>query len=161
MYAYLISFYNLTPDQDLSDSHHVWTTKGDRTYESQPSIFAQTCSPTSPKMVPTLFLTVLCLAATVSTNAVILNTSPVSIPLTKRFDLTSLQGGSLLEHAQARVRALLANAGGTLVPVIGGNERVNNTGVGYVAAIGVGNPPTTCACHKDYTFVADSINIFR
>ena len=124
-------------------------------------------------MGATSLLTVLlfCSAATVSTNPVILNTSPVAIPLTKRLDLTSLQGGHLLKHDQARAQALQAKAGGTSVTsssvqlssaAVVGNEPVNNTGaVTYIAAIGVGNPPTTCACYKDYTDAVGLIIIFR
>jgi cathepsin E len=124
-------------------------------------------------MVATSLLTVLlfCSAATtVSTSPIILNMSPVSIPLMKRLDLARLQGGCLLKGDQTRAQALRARvdkARDTSGPVklsptaIVGNEPVNDTAVTYLAAVGVGTPAIICVCHKDYICAADLINIFR
>lgn len=133
----------------------------------------QACLLTGSKMVATSLLTVLLfclLVATVSTSSIVSDASSITIPLTKRWDLTSLQGSWLLKHDQARARALRARADGTRVTgslvqlspaAIVGNEPVNNTAVTYLAAIGVGTPATICACHRDYICAAELINIFR
>jgi hypothetical protein len=86
----------------------------------------------------------LCLV--VSTTPVVIRNSPIRLPLTRRLNVTSIS--NLLKHDQARARTLRARAvvGHTSIvsaPIVG-NEPVNNQAVTYVAAIGIGTPPTTC-----------------
>ncbi|KAF8236774.1 aspartic peptidase A1 [Tricholoma matsutake] len=96
-------------------------------------------------MFTTSLLTVLLLCSVVSTNAVVIHDSPVRLPLTRRLNVTSL--GNLVLHDQARAKALRARAGASagvsFSTAIVGNEPVDNQAVTYVAAIGVGTPPTT------------------
>lgn len=102
-------------------------------------------------MFTTSLLTVLLLCSVVSTNAVVIHDSPVRLPLTRRLNVTSL--GNLVLHDQARAKALRARAGASagvsFSTAIVGNEPVDNQAVTYVAAIGVGTPPTTCEYSGD------------
>jgi cathepsin E len=97
-------------------------------------------------MFPTSLLTVLLLCSVVSTTPVVIRSSPIRLPLTRRLNVTSIH--NLLQHDQARAQALRVRVGAhvnnPLAPTIIGNEPVDNQAVTYIAAIGVGTPPTTC-----------------
>ena len=95
-------------------------------------------------MFPTSLLTVTLLlcAVGVSTTPVIVRHSPIRLPLTRRLNVTSVH--NLLRHDQARAKTLRTRANLRLFPPIVGGEPVDNQAVSYVAAIGVGTPPTTC-----------------
>ena len=86
-------------------------------------------------MFPTTLLTTLLLALSVAANPVLVNRSPVTLPLSRRVNLTSAH--NLLRHDQARAKALQAR--GAII-----NEPVDDQAVCYIASIGVGTPPTTC-----------------
>ncbi|KDR80341.1 hypothetical protein GALMADRAFT_1191935 [Galerina marginata CBS 339.88] len=94
-------------------------------------------------MFPTTLLTTLLLALCVAANPVLVDRSPVSLPLSRRVNLTSID--NLLRHDQARAKALklrgAANTAG-LVPAI--NEPVQQSqAVTYIASVGVGSPATS------------------
>jgi cathepsin E len=89
-----------------------------------------------------LLLTVL--HAAISANAAAVDiTSPGIVQLTRQINAVGLR--NLVAHDQARARALKARVflNDTLA-TRGSDEPVTNNGVTYLAAIGVGNPPTTC-----------------
>jgi hypothetical protein len=96
-------------------------------------------------MFPTTLLTTLLLALSVAANPVLVNRSPVTLPLSRRVNLTSVH--NLLRHDQARAKALKARAAAkatglhTLAVI---NEPVDNQAVTYIASVGIGSPPTTC-----------------
>ncbi|KAF8879842.1 aspartic protease [Infundibulicybe gibba] len=84
------------------------------------------------------------LANAVSANPVVIRGSPVTLPLSRRLNLTSVH--NLLRHDQVRARNLRARAERKLNPrsndaVI--NEQVDNQAVTYIASVGVGSPATT------------------
>jgi cathepsin E len=94
-------------------------------------------------MFTTSLLPVLLLCSVVSTTPIVVRNSPVRLPLTRRLNTTWL--GNLLQHDQARARALRARVDISLSSAaIVGDEPVDNQLFTYVAAIGVGSPPTTC-----------------
>jgi cathepsin E len=97
-------------------------------------------------MFPTTLLTTLLLALSVAANPVLVNRSPVTLPIARRVNLTSVH--NLVRHDQNRAKALklkgAAKAAG--IPfqeaaVI--SEQVDNQAVTYVAAVNVGSPATT------------------
>ncbi|KAF8971720.1 aspartic protease [Flammula alnicola] len=94
-------------------------------------------------MFPATLLTTLLLALSVAANPVLVNRSPVTLPISRRLNLTSVH--NLVRHDQARAKALkakgAARAAGQSRAVI--NEQVDNQAVTYVASVGVGSPPTT------------------
>ena len=96
-------------------------------------------------MFPTTLLTTLLFALSVAANPVLVNRSPVTLPLSRQVNLTSVH--NLLRHDQDRAKALKARGaakatGLNIDAVI--NEPVDNQAVSYIASIGVGTPPTTC-----------------
>ena len=98
-------------------------------------------------MFPTTLLTTLLLALSVAANPVLVNRSPVTLPLSRRVNLTSIH--NLVRHDQARAKALRARATvkSTGLPLHSDaviNEPVDNQAVSYIASIGIGSPPTTC-----------------
>jgi cathepsin E len=97
-------------------------------------------------MFPTTLLTTLLLALSVAANPVLVNRSPVSLPISRRVNLTSIH--NLLRHDQNRAKALKLNgaalASGSPIdktPVV--SSQVDNQAVTYVAAVNIGNPATT------------------
>jgi len=97
-------------------------------------------------MFPTTLLTTLLLALSVAANPVLVNRSPVTLPLSRRLNLTSAH--NLVRHDQTRAKALKtrgsARAAGLSIQnaaVI--NEAVDNQAVTYIASVGVGSPATT------------------
>ena len=104
-------------------------------------------------MFPTTLLTTLLFTLSVAANPVLVNRSPVTLPLSRRVNLTSIH--NLVRHDQARAKALRARATAkaTGLPLHSDaviNEQVENRGVSYIASVGVGSPPTTC---KHYFFL--------
>ena len=101
-------------------------------------------------MFPTNLLTTLLLAISVAasvTPPVLVNRSPVTLPLSRRVNVTNIN--NLLLHDQARAKALKAKgaakaAGLPLHTDAVINEAVDNQAVTYIASVGVGSPPTTC-----------------
>ncbi|CAA7264829.1 unnamed protein product [Cyclocybe aegerita] len=97
--------------------------------------------PYPDSMSPTTLLTTLLLALSVAANPVLVDRSPVTLPLSRRLNLTSVH--NLVRHDQARAKALKAK--GTVKhdsrAVI--NEQVDNQAVTYIASVGVGSPATT------------------
>ncbi|KAF8204086.1 aspartic protease [Pholiota molesta] len=95
-------------------------------------------------MFPTTLLTTLLLALSVAANPVLVDRSPVTLPISRRLNLTSVH--NLVRHDQARAKALkikgsARSSGLDNRAVI--NEPVDNQAVTYVASIGVGSPATT------------------
>ena len=96
-------------------------------------------------MFPTILLTTLLFALSIAASPVLVNRSPVTLPLSRRVNLTSVH--NLLRHDQARAKALKVRAAAKATglhtdAVI--NEPVDNQAAHYVASVGVGSPPTTC-----------------
>ena len=107
--------------------------------------------PALPKMIPASLLVtltlLLALTGNVAANPVIINRSPVTLPLLRVLNLTSTH--NLLRYDQARAKALKSRGSSLKTgkdhdarAVI--NEPVDNQAVAYIASIGVGSPPTTC-----------------
>ncbi|KAF8879852.1 aspartic protease [Infundibulicybe gibba] len=80
------------------------------------------------------------LAHAVSANPVVIRNSPVTLPLSRRLNLTSVH--NLLRHDQARARGLRARSKLNIDAVI--NEPVDNQAITYIASVGVGSPAVTC-----------------
>ncbi|TFK41838.1 aspartic protease [Crucibulum laeve] len=95
-------------------------------------------------MFPTSLFTTLLLALTVAANPVLLPRSSVTLPLSRRVNVTSVH--NLVRHDVTRAKALkargLAKANGFSVDAVI-NEQVDNQAVTYVASVGVGSPATT------------------
>jgi cathepsin E len=92
-------------------------------------------------------LTFLLSSSVILTTAVVIRNTPITLPVARRLNLTSNR--NLLQHDQARVKTLLTRAdnraaGTQFDSSIIVNEPVDNQAVSYIAAIGIGTPPTTC-----------------
>lgn len=100
-------------------------------------------------MFPTTILTTLFLALAVAANPILINRSPISLPLSRRLNLTSID--NLLKHDQARAKSLkTAGTGGVFQSAAVVNEPITNQAVTYVASIGVGSPATS------YSLIVDT-----
>lgn len=104
--------------------------------------FSLFCNPMlSTTLVYTLLLT---LAA--SAKPIVLRDGIVSLPLAKQLNMTGIR--NLLQHDQSRAKSLLARIKAVTEGISLGDgiphETVSNTGVSYVASVGVGNPATIC-----------------
>jgi cathepsin E len=102
---------------------------------------------THTQMFPTALLTTLFLAFSVAANPVVINKSPVTLPLSRRVNFTSIH--NLVRHDQARAKALKAKGAAKAAGVSFHNDAVissqaDNQAVSYVASVGIGIPPTTC-----------------
>ena len=94
-------------------------------------------------MLSTSLLTTLFLALAVAANPILVNRSPISLPLSRRLQLTSTD--NLLKHDQARAKALkAAKTGGDFQSRSVINSPIENRAIAYVALVGVGSPPTDC-----------------
>jgi cathepsin E len=98
-------------------------------------------------------LTTLLFTLSVAANPVLVNRSPVTLPLSRRVNLTSVH--NLVRHDQARAKALIARATAKAAgrpfhdrAVI--NEQIENRAINYIASVGVGTPPTT------YSLIVDT-----
>ena len=95
------------------------------------------------EMFPTTLLTTLFLALAVAANLILIDRSPISLPLSRRLNLTSIV--NLLKHDQARAKALkAAGTGGVFQSAAVVSESIENQAVTYVASVGVGSPATSC-----------------
>jgi cathepsin E len=97
-------------------------------------------------MVFTTLLTTVLLALAVAADPIIVKRSLVTLPISRRINITSV---NILEHDQLRAKTLRAKgeamAAGTLHSdraVI--SSQAKNEAVSYVASIGVGSPATQC-----------------
>jgi len=99
-------------------------------------------------MFPTALLITLLYTLSVAASPVLVNRSPVTLPLSRRVNLTSIH--NLVRNDQARAKALIA---GAVAKATGRhalyNEPIENRAVTYIASVEVGSPPTTC---KHYFF---------
>jgi cathepsin E len=98
-------------------------------------------------MFPATLLTTLFLAFSVAANPVVINRSPVTLPISRRVNFTSIH--NLLRHDQARAKALKAKGAAKVAGVSFHTDAVissqaDNQAVAYVATVGVGIPPTNC-----------------
>jgi len=98
-------------------------------------------------MFPTALLTTLLLASSVAANPVVINRSPVTLPISRRVNFTSIH--NLVRHDQARAKALKAKGSAKAAGVSFHNDAVisspaDNQAVVYIATVGVGIPPTNC-----------------
>ncbi|PPQ91159.1 hypothetical protein CVT25_003037 [Psilocybe cyanescens] len=96
-------------------------------------------------MFSTTLLTILLLALSVAANPVLVNRSPVTLPISRRTNFTSVH--NLLRHDQNRakflkVKGAAKTAGISFQQDSVINEQVNNQVITYVASVGVGSPPT-------------------
>ncbi|KAF8899074.1 aspartic protease [Infundibulicybe gibba] len=95
-------------------------------------------------MFPSSLLATLLLALAVSANPLAIRDSLVTLPLTRRLNVTSAH--NLVRHDQNRAKALRARAeakiNGLKVDAVI-NEQVDNQAVTYIASVGVGSPATT------------------
>ena len=96
----------------------------------------------------------------VSAKPLIMGRSPITLPITRRLNLTSAH--NLLRHDQARARALKAKGTAKALRISLDNNAVVNEGidnqeVAYIASVGVGSPPTTCT----FIFVKKSHLLIR
>lgn len=92
-------------------------------------------------------LTTILLTLSVAANPVVVNRSPVTLPISRRTNFTSVH--NLLRHDQNRAKFLKAKgaakaAGLPFQQDFDINEVVQNQAVSYVAFVGVGSPATTC-----------------
>nr|AHA86292.1 aspartic protease 2 [Leucoagaricus gongylophorus] len=99
-------------------------------------------------MFPTTLLTALLLALFVAAKPIVqVRDSPVTLPLSRRVNITSAQ--NLYQHDLNRVKAMKARAKVvlgdelTLEEAAIVNEPVDNQAVTYIASVGVGSPATT------------------
>ena len=107
-------------------------------------------------MFPTTLLTTLLFTLSVAASPALLDKSPVTLPLSRRLNLTSVH--NLVRHDQARAKGLIASV---IAKVTGGlphhNEPIYNQAVSYTASVGVGSPPTTC---KHYFFFQNFLSLY-
>ena len=96
-------------------------------------------------MVFATLLTTVLLALAVAADPIFVKRSLVTLPISRRINVTNL---SVLEHDQLRAKALRATgearAAGTLSNRAVISSQAENQAVSYVASIGVGSPATQC-----------------
>ncbi|KAG6919007.1 hypothetical protein DXG01_009717 [Tephrocybe rancida] len=98
-------------------------------------------------MIPVTLLCALLLPLVISAKPVVVQESPVKLPLARRLNITSVH--NLLRHDVARAKFLRAKAEAKLRGASNFNaraiinEQVDNQAVTYIASIGVGSPATT------------------
>ncbi|PPR06130.1 hypothetical protein CVT26_005352 [Gymnopilus dilepis] len=96
-------------------------------------------------MFPINLLTTLLLALSVVANPLLVKRSPVTLPISRRVNITSVN--SLLKHDQVRAQTLLAGALTTVENLLheadAVSEQLENQAVSYVASVGIGSPATT------------------
>ncbi len=111
-------------------------------------------------MFPATLLTTLLLAFSVAANPVLVDRSPVTLPISRRLNLTSIH--NLVQHDQARAKnfklgtsARSANRRAVI------SEPVQNQAVTYVASVGVGSPATTCRFFLLFTAILGLVAKFE
>jgi hypothetical protein len=109
-----------------------------------------------PDMFPTTLLTTLVFTLSVAGSPTPVDRSPVTLPLSRHLNLTSIH--NLVLHDQARAKGLIA---GVIAKILGGspphNEQIYNQAVSYTASVGVGSPPTTC---KHYFYFLNFLSLY-
>ncbi|KDR71424.1 hypothetical protein GALMADRAFT_143704 [Galerina marginata CBS 339.88] len=92
------------------------------------------------------FIATLLLAFSVAANPVVVKRSPVSLPISRRLNLTGVH--NLVLHDQVRAKTLKARGTAKAAgipfenaPVV--SSSVTNQAVTYIAVVGVGSPPTS------------------
>jgi cathepsin E len=98
-------------------------------------------------MFPASLLSTLLLALAVAASPVVIERSPVTLPISRRFNFTG--SANILQKDQARAAALKAKgrsirANGATPQRAVVNEVVDNVAEVYQASVGVGNPATQC-----------------
>ena len=89
----------------------------------------------------------LLLSLSVAANPVLVNKSPVSLPLSRRLNLTSVH--NLVRHDQNRAKALKSRGASKLAGArrsedVVGDTPVDDQAITYTASVGVGSPATEC-----------------
>ena len=93
-------------------------------------------------MIPTVpLITVLLLILSVAANPIVVRKPSVSLPLTRRLNITGTH--DLIQKDQARARNMFAvsKAKRSGSP---GNVGITNVAIAYTAVVGIGTPPTDC-----------------
>ncbi|KAF8808125.1 family A1 protease [Phlegmacium glaucopus] len=98
-------------------------------------------------MVPATLLTTLLLALAVAANPIVVKRSLVTLPISKRLNLTSLP--NLLRNDQARARAFKGETTSIQSDAVISSP-ADNQAVSYIASVGVGSPATT------YSLIVDT-----
>ena len=93
-------------------------------------------------MIPTVPLTaVLLLILSVAANPIVVRKPPVSLPFTRRLNVTGAH--DLIQKDQARARNMFAvskaKRSGSVI-----NVGITNIAVAYTIVVGIGTPPTDC-----------------
>ena len=88
------------------------------------------------------------LTSSVAGNIVRANRSPITLPIARRVNLTSIR--NLPQHEQTRATLLKAQGAAKASGLIHNDAVINspadNQAVDYVASVGIGSPATTCKC---------------
>ena len=93
-------------------------------------------------MIPTVPLTaVLFLILSVAANPIVVRKPSVSLPLTRRLNVTGVH--DLIQKDQARARNMFA-ASKAKRSGSPGSVGITNVAGGYTAIVGIGTPPTDC-----------------
>ena len=86
------------------------------------------------------------LTSSVAGNIVRANRSPITLPIARRINLTSIR--NLPQHDQTRATLLKAQGAAKTSSLIHNDAVINspadNQAVSYVAPVGIGSPATTC-----------------
>ena len=112
------------------------------------------CIPSTTPIIVTMFpatwliVLVFSLISSVTGNILRANRSPISFPIAKRVNLTSIH--NLVRHDQTRAKLLKTQGAAKASGLIVHNDRAvinspaDNQAISYVAAVGIGSPATTC-----------------
>jgi hypothetical protein len=149
---------NLAPKSQWSYLTKIWPFQGNgrsftcgrlayfKGYKDSTSYWDWSSPTRTTAMVFATLLTTVLLALAVAADPIFVKKSLVTLPISRRINVTTL---SVLEHDQLRAAALRATgearAAGTLSKrssVI--SSTAENQAVSYVASIGVGSPATQC-----------------
>jgi len=106
------------------------------------------CEHSKPKMFPASLLSTLLLALIVSATPIVqVRRGPVTLPIARSLNLTNVR--SLYEHDLARAQNFKTRGSKAKRAVISTPE--TNEVVTYIAAVGIGSPPTTCTLTNQRT----------
>ncbi|KAJ7593274.1 aspartic peptidase A1 [Mycena floridula] len=92
-------------------------------------------------MFSKFFLAILALAVVAHGNPVVRNRSPITLPISRRFNFTG--SSTILQRDQARAASLRARAGSASNKRAVISSPADNQAVTYISSIGIGNPATT------------------
>ena len=105
-------------------------------------------------MFPTSLLSTLLLALAVAANPVVVRDSPITLPFSRKIDLTGAQ--TLYEHDLARATYLKSRHLSDHAKRQ--STSAENSGVSYIASVDVGSPATTCeSSMKRFVTLSDSL----